>query len=137
MANKWIVSEILSYHEDYKKPPTLDVFKGQLTKLDNEILKKTVVEQLRHVFTQIGNVDLDYIKNEFTNFCINQNLKGVILQSVDLLKLGNYDRIKDLVDKVTKIGNDTDLGTDYIESFEDRVTELKRDVVPTNDATNQ
>ena len=27
-ANKWIVSEILSYHEDYKKPPTLDVFKG-------------------------------------------------------------------------------------------------------------
>ena len=47
-------------------------------------------------------------------------------------RLGNYDRIKDLVDKVTKIGNDTDLGTDYIESFEDRVTELKRDVVPTN-----
>ena len=131
-ANKWIVSEILLYHEDYKKPPTLDVFKGQLAKLDNEILKKTVVEQLRHVFTQIGNVDLDYIKNEFTNFCINQNLKGVILQSVDLLKAGNYDRIKDLVDKATKIGNDTDLGTDYIESFEDRVTELKRNVVPTN-----
>jgi len=82
-ANKWIVSEILSYHEEYRKPPTLDVFKSQLTKIDNEVLKKTVVEQLRHVFTQIGNVDLEYIKDEFTNFCINQNLKGVILQSVD------------------------------------------------------
>ena len=73
-------------------------------KVDNEILKKTVVEQLRHVFTQVGNVDLDYIKNEFTNFCINQNLKGVILQSVDLLKAGSYDRIKDLVDNVMKVG---------------------------------
>ena len=50
-----------------------------------QILKKTVVEQLRHVFTQVGNVDLDYIKMNLQNFCINQNLKGVILQSVDLL----------------------------------------------------
>jgi len=131
-ANKWIVSEILAYHDDYKKPPTLDVFKGQLSKLDNEILKKTIVEQLRHVFTQIGNVDLDYIKNEFTDFCINQNLKGVILQSVDLLKAGNYDRIKDLVDKATKIGQDTDLGLDYKEDFDDRMEDLKRSTVPTN-----
>jgi len=58
-ANKWIISEILQYHLDYKKPPTLDVFKSQLSKVDNEVLKKTVVEQLRHVFTQVGNVDLD------------------------------------------------------------------------------
>ena len=31
-ANKWIVSEILKYHEEYRKPPTLDVFKSQLSK---------------------------------------------------------------------------------------------------------
>ena len=130
-ANKWIVSEILSYHEEYRKPPTLDVFKSQLSKVDNEVLKKTVVEQLRHVFTQVGNVDLDYIKNEFTSFCINQNLKGVILQSVDLLKAGSYDRIKDLVDKAMKVGQQTDLGMDYIEDYDERTEDLKRTTVPT------
>jgi len=130
-ANKWIISEILSYHEEYRKPPTLDVFKSQLSKVDNEVLKKTVVEQLRHVFTQIGNVDLDYIKNEFTSFCINQNLKGVILQSVDLLKAGSYDRIKDLVDSAMKVGQQTDLGMDYIEDYDERMEDLKRTTVPT------
>ena len=130
-ANKWIISEILSYHEEYRKPPTLDVFKSQLTKIDNEVLKKTVVEQLRHVFTQIGNVDLDYIKDEFTSFCINQNLKGVILQSVDLLKAGSYDRIKDLVDKAMKVGQESDLGMDYIEDYDERTEELNRTTVST------
>ena len=113
-ANKWIISEILEYHNDYRKPPTLDVFKSQLSKVDNEILKKTVIDQLKHIYTQVGNVDLDYIKNEFREFCINQNLKNVILRSVDLLQAGSYDRIKDLVDSAMKVGQQTDLGMDYI-----------------------
>ena len=131
-ANKWIVGEIVDYHEEFRKPPTLDVFKAQVSKLDNEILKTTVVEQLRHVFTQVGNVDLDYIKKEFTSFCRNQNLKNVILQSVDLLKAGNFDRIKDLVDKAMKVGTETDLGHDYIEDYDLRAEDVKRDTVLTD-----
>jgi replicative DNA helicase len=131
-ASKWIVSEILEYHEGYRQPPTLDVFKSQLSKVDNPILKKTVVDQLRHVFTQVGNVDLEYIKNEFTDFCKNQNLKGVILQSVDLLQAGQYDKIKDLVDSAMKVGTETDLGHDYKIDFDERANELKRSTVPTN-----
>jgi len=116
-ANKWIISEILEYHTQYKKPPTLDVFKSQLSKVDNDILKKTVVDQLKHVHTQIGFIDLEYIKNEFKDFCKNQNLKGVILQSVDLLQAGQYDKIKELVDNAMKVGNETDLGQDYKDRF--------------------
>ncbi len=116
-SNKWIVGEILDYHKEYRKNPTLDVFKVQLSKMDNEVLKKTVVDQLKHIYTQVGNVDLDYIKNEFTDFCKNQNLKNVILQSVDLLKAGSYDRIKDLVDRAMKVGIENDLGHDYILDF--------------------
>jgi len=130
-ANKWIISEILDYHNEYKKAPTLDVFKVQLSKVDNDILKKTVIDQLKHVHTQIGNVDLDYIKNEFKDFCINQNLKGVILRSVDLLQAGSYDRIKDLVDSAMKVGTETNLGMDYIEDFDIRTEELNRKTVPT------
>ena len=131
-ANKWIIDEILEYHTEFRKPPTMDVFKGQLSKLDNDVLKTTVVEQLRHVFTQVGNVDLDYIKKEFTSFCRNQNLKGVILASVDLLKAGNFDRIKDLVDKAMKVGTETDLGHSYKDDFQLRMEDSKRSTVPTD-----
>ena len=31
-SNKWIVGEIVDYHEEFRKPPTLDVFK---TKFQN------------------------------------------------------------------------------------------------------
>ena len=90
-ANKWIVSEIVNYHTEYRQAPTMDAFKVSLSKLDNKGLQTTIVEQLRHIYTQVGNVtDLAYIKTEFTSFCKNQNLKQVILQSVDLLKAGSY-----------------------------------------------
>lgn len=131
-ANKWIVGEILSYHDEYKKTPSLDVFKVRISKLENKGLETTIVDQLRHIYTQVGNVDSDYIKNEFSSFCKNQNLKQVILQSVDLLKAGNFDKIKDLVDKAMKVGVENDLGHDYILDYEDRVTDVKRDTVPTD-----
>ena len=130
-ANKWIVQEIKDYYDEYKKEPTLDVFKGQVSKLDNPSLKKSVVEQLKTVYTQIGQDDFEYVKNEFTSFCINQNMKNVILQSVDLLKSGNYDRIKDLVDKAMKVGIESDLGMDYLLDFEERFSETGRETVAT------
>jgi replicative DNA helicase len=130
-ANKWIVGEILDYHEQYRRPPTMDVFKVKVSNLDNEVLKTTVVDQLRHVYTQVGNLDLQYIKDEFTNFCKNQNLKQVILSSVDLLKSGQYDKIKDLVDRAMKVGSDNDLGTDYIQDFEIRTENIDRFTVKT------
>jgi replicative DNA helicase len=130
-ANKWIVEEIISYHNLYKKPPTLDVFKSKVSDLENPILKKTVVDQLRNVFTQIGNVDIEYISDEFTSFCINQNLKQVILKSVDLLKMGEYDKIKDQVDKAMKVGTNIDLGLDYVLDFDKRYDEENRTTIPT------
>jgi replicative DNA helicase len=90
-----------------------------------------VVDQLKHIYTQVGNVDLDYIKKEYRDFCINQNLKGVILRSVDLLQAGSYDRIKDLVDAAMKVGHETNLGMDYIEDYDERMQDLKRSTVPT------
>ena len=130
-SNKWIADEIMSYYGDYKKSPTLDVFKSEVSKLDDRGFQKSVVEQLKSVFIKVGDSDLDYVKKEFSNFCINQNLKQAIVSSVDLLKAGNYDRIKDLVDKAMKVGIDTDLGHDYLLDFEERTTEINRNSVST------
>ena len=131
-ANKWIVEEIKDYYNQYKTQPTLDVFKVQLEKLENPSLKKQVVEQLRVAYTQIGNADLQYVKDEFSSFCRNQNLKNVIVQSVDLLKNGNYDRIKELVDAAMKVGIETDLGHEYIEDYIQRTEEIDRKTVATD-----
>lgn len=131
-ANQWIVEVIQDYHDEFKKPPTMDVFKVELSKLDDDdILRKTVVDQLRHIYTNIGKEDLDYVKKQFTAFCKNQNLKKVIIESVDLLKVGNYDKIQEMVDQAMKVGIENDLGHDYHEDIEDRLNIEQRDTVGT------
>ena len=124
--------EIISYYNEFKKSPTIDVFKVEVSKLDDKGFQKNIVEQLKLVFTQVGDSDLDYVKKEFSNFCINQNIKNAIVQSVDLLKAGNYDRIKDLVDKAMKVGVDSEIGHDYLLDFDKRTDEVNRNTVPTN-----
>lgn len=131
-ANKWIVEQIIDYYTQYKAIPSLDVFKVEVSKLDDKSTQKNIIEQLKQVFTSVGTDDLQYVKNEFSSFCINQNLKNVIVQSVDLLKAGNYDRIKELVDKAMKVGVETDLGMDYVLDFDERTDEINRSTVPTD-----
>ena len=74
-ANKWIIGEILEYYNQYKGVPTLDVFKVEISKIDNPSIKKTVIDQLKLIYTAVGDTDLQYVKNEFSAFCINQNIK--------------------------------------------------------------
>ena len=130
-TNKWIAQEIINYHNDYGRCATLDYFKAQTDKIKDGTLKFGVIEKLRSVYSQVGVVDMDFIKDEFRSFCINQNLKSVILKSVDLLEAGNYDRIKVLVDNAMNVGVELDLGHDYLQDFDERAKDEDRAVVPT------
>ena len=130
-TDKWIVGEIIDYHKVYRKPPDLDVFKVKVSVLENVALKTNVILQLKVIFTQLGDTDLKFIKDEFTSFCINQNLKQVILKSVDLLNAGSYDKIKVLVDAAMKAGVNIDLGHDYLKDFDERAKDEDRIVIPT------
>ena len=47
---------------------------------------------------------------------------------VDLLKAGNYDRIKDLVDKAMKVGVDSEMGHDYLLDFDERTEEVSIEI---------
>jgi replicative DNA helicase len=131
-VNKWIVSEIVDYYNDYRRIPTVDVFKVKVSELDDSGMQKRIVEQLKSAYNTLETSDLDYIKQEFSNFCINQNLKQAIVDSVDLLKAGNYDSIKDKIDKAMKIGIDSDLGHDYILDYVDRTEIENRNTIPTD-----
>lgn len=130
-VNRWIAEEIISHHKEYKTLPTADVFKSQLEKVDDKAFKTRIVEQLKEVFTQIGETDLDYVKDEFSNFCKNQKIKDAINKSVDLLKAGDYNQIKTVIDDAMRAGVNLDLGHDYLEEFDKRTEEISRNVVST------
>ena len=72
-AHKWIVEEILKYYYKYHTTPTLDTLQVEVKKIDNDVLKVSVIEQLRESY-KASNEDQEYIEREFSNFCNNQQL---------------------------------------------------------------
>lgn len=131
-ANRWICDNIKSYFIQYKSIPTLLTFKVKIDTLTDEILKKSVIDQLRNVYIKISDTDIDFVKTSFLEFCKNQKLKSAILESVDYLKLGQYDQIKHLVDDAIKAGMERNLGHIYFDDVDKRMSELARDTIKTN-----
>jgi len=58
-------------------------------------------------------------------------LKKALLSSVDLLKAGDFDSIKILVENAMKAGQDKNIGHEYIKDIETRYRENNRSTVPT------
>jgi len=129
-AHKWIVNETLKYFTKYHTTPTLEVLKTELKKIDNEVLQVSVKEQLREAY-QSAEDDLEYIETEFSSFCKNQQLKKALLNSVDLLKAGDYDSIRGMIDNALKAGQDKALGHEYNKDVESRYRDNHRAVIPT------
>jgi len=130
-ANKWIISEVIEYYNEYRCPPTMEVFKIKINSIEDKVLKQTVVEQLKAVYLQIGSDDLAYVKDEYIKFAKNQKVKEALLKSVELLKAGEYEKIIDTMTAASKVGVESDLGLDYISDFESIMENVKRDSCPT------
>ena len=131
-AHKFIVKETISYFLQYKDLPTLAVFKVKVDGIENELLKQSVVEQLRLVYQKISDTDLKYIKEQFLEFCKNQKIKNAIMESVDHLKSGQYDKIKHVVDIAMKAGMERNIGHEYMVDIEQRMSQMARKTVKTN-----
>ena len=97
---KWVIKQCKSYYNEYKKPITFDVFKVRTNDIANDVLKTTVVENLKEVFRYIEAPDLEFVQDQTLDFFKNQALKNAIVQSVDILESsGDYEQIKLLVDE--------------------------------------
>jgi replicative DNA helicase len=129
-AHKWVINEILKYYEKYHTTISMDILKVEMKKLDNEVLKISVKEQLREAY-KADIEDLEYVQEEFSTFCKNQQLKKALLNSVDLLKAGDYDSIKYMIESAMKAGQDKNIGHEYKKDTESRYREDHRTVVPT------
>jgi replicative DNA helicase len=130
-AHKWIINEVLKYYKKYHCPPTMDVLKVEMKKVENEVLQLSIKEQLKEAYRSSDESDLTYVKQEFANFCKNQQLKKALLNSVDLLKAGDYDSIRLLIDGALRSGQDKNIGHEYNKDTESRYREEERNPIPT------
>ena len=129
-AHQWIIKEILDYYTKYHTVPSMDVLKVELQKIENEVLQLSIKEKLREAY-KITNDDAEYVIEEFSTFCKNQQLKKALLSSVDLLKAGDYDSIKSMIENAMKAGQDKNMGHEYLKDVESRYREDNRMTVPT------
>jgi replicative DNA helicase len=129
-AHKWIIKEIIKYYDKYHTNVSMDVLKVELQKVENEVLQLSIKEQLKLAY-EASDEDLKYVQEEFSNFCKNQQLKKALLKSVDLLKIGDYESIKFIVESAMKSGQDKNIGHEYLKDVESRYREDHRTVIPT------
>ena len=130
-SNKWISQTIRDYFFEYKTAPTLEVMKVKIDEIENDILKVAVVDGLKESWRLIQSTDLKFVQEQTLEFCRNQVIKAAIMDSVDLLEVGQYDEIKRMVDEAMKAGSERDLGHDYIVGIEERLTKSTRETVKT------
>jgi replicative DNA helicase len=130
-AGQWIVEKTVEYFTDYKSLPTLEVFKIELDKQKDDVLKIAVKEQLRTAFQRKNDDDLEYVKDSFLDFAKNQALKSAIIKSVDLLQMGRYSEIKSLVDTALKSGQPRNIGHDWKKDIAIRLTGQSRKTIST------
>jgi len=130
-AHRWILKETFSYYLEYSSVPTLQVFKVRISTINNEILKAMVIDNLKSVFLKLTDSDLDFVREQFLEFCKNQKLKGAIINSVDLIKVGEYEKVKHLVDEALKAGMERNLGHNYHIEVDKRMSEMSRKTVST------
>tara|TARA_R110000751_G_scaffold281077_1_gene383620 strand:- start:3298 stop:4656 length:1359 start_codon:yes stop_codon:yes gene_type:complete len=129
-SHQWIVKEILKYYNKYHTVPSLEILKVEVKKVENDVLGLAIKMQLREAF--IANTDdLEYVMEEFSAFCKNQQLKKALLSSVDLLKAGDYDSIKIMIENALKAGQDKNIGHEYLLDIETRYREDSRSPIAT------
>jgi replicative DNA helicase len=135
-AHKWVINQIIQYYESYHTTISMDILKVEMKKLDNEVLKVSVKEQLREAY-RADLEDLEYVQLEFSTFCKNQQLKKALLNSVDLLKAGDYDSIKYMIESDAEIisyDQTTDLIFNQTEEEVKKVQQLNEDSQEEKDA---
>lgn len=129
-AHKWIINQITSYFDKHHTAPTYEVLKIEVLKIENEVSRIAVKNELKTSYSE-STEDIEYVKEEFTSFCRNQEIKQAILNSTDLLEKGDYDGILSLMERATKAGLDKNIGHEYNKDLEDRYRPESRKVIPT------
>ena len=128
-SKQWLVREIKAYFYEYKVQPTLDALKIKINSIKSDILKTSIIDELREVMKYVEAPDLPFIKDQCLEFCKNQELKSAIMKSVDMLQTQRYEEIKRLIDNAMRAGTRRDVGLNYVKEFDSILEQVSRDTV--------
>lgn len=129
-SHQWITKEILKYFSKYHTVPSMDALKVEVQKIDNEVLKIAIKEQLVQAYKESEQTDIQYIKDEFLSFCKNQQMKKAIITSADLLETNDFDSIRQIILNAVKIGEVRSIGHEYEKDVETRYRDDNRSPIP-------
>jgi replicative DNA helicase len=129
-SHQWIIKEILKYFNKYHTVPSMDAIKVEVQKIDNDVLKIAIKEQLVQAYRESEQTDIQYIKDEFLGFCKNQQMKKAIVTSADLLVTNDFDSIRQIILNALKIGEVRSIGHEYEKDVETRYREDNRSPIP-------
>jgi replicative DNA helicase len=129
-AHKWIIEYIQKYFNEYHTTPTVETLSIEVKKIENEVLRISIAEALREAYKMSDNSDLEWVENEFSTFCRNQQVKKAILGSVQLLEMNDFESILQLISKAVNAGEDKTIGLDYNLDIEARYREDDRNCIP-------
>jgi len=133
---KWLFGLIKDYYHKYKNLPTLDVIKNEIKKIENDVLRISLMEIIPKFLNFFQANDLTYVKDETRFFCKEQAIKLSFLDSsVELTKIQDYsdfEKIKRNLDKAFMVGEDVSGGYSFSANIQERYSEEgKRKPIPT------
>ena len=70
-AGKWIIRKTLSYYNEYKTVPTMEVFKVELENLNKELQNVAVKDLLKQAYKASKATDLGFFKAPSIKFLIS------------------------------------------------------------------
>ena len=129
-AHKWILETSMKYFDKYHTTISLEALKIEMQKVENDILQTAVKSELRGCY-EASQDDLEYVEREFTTFAKNQELKAALLDSAELLNQGDFDGIRQKIEKALKAGLDKAIGHEYVKDIESRYRQDYRPTIPT------
>lgn len=131
-ASKWVVKLVMEYFPKYKELPTMEVLKVKLQAITDPVNNAAVYEQIKVAYKQVSATDMTFIKEQFLDFCKTQKLKTAVFASMDMVKTGDYDGIKAVMDEALKAGMERDIGHDYFNDIDKRMSDSVRETIKTN-----
>lgn len=132
-AQKWVVEQIKEYYIQYKDYPSALVFATKVKEIDPQmkILSKSLLDLFEVVYDHMTASDLQYVKDQFIEFCKTRALAKAIYASVDYLNKGDYESIKTVVDNALRAGTERNLGHNYLVDIDKRMSLASRHCIKT------
>lgn len=129
------VQKIFDYRKKYGTHPShstiATILRSDIEK-ENDVLKRQIREYYARQEANNFSVEgAEHVKDVSLDFCKKQKLKEAMIKSVGLIQNASYDEVSKVINDALKLGNDNDLGYDYLLDFERRFELKARKAVST------